>query len=154
MQCRNCGIELVAGAAYCSSCGKPVLELKAASDTAVALASGMQANVAAALCYLAGFISAAVFLTLEPYRHNPFVRYHAFQAIFLSVAWILLHFALSGLIAIVPWTAWRLIATASSLVSLAAVTASILLIYKAWGHKRFKLPLIGDLAEKWTSDTA
>lgn len=148
MQCENCGVELVAGSAFCASCGRAVSHDRADSTSGGASKTAMRRGVAAALCYLAGLLTGIVFLLVEPYRRDSFVRFHAFQAIFLSVAWILIHFALAGLIAIVPWTLWRLIATVSSLVSFALVAVSLLLIYKAWKHERFKLPLIGDLAEK------
>ena len=47
----------------------------------------MTDNVASALCYLLGLITGIIFLVLTPYNRNPVVRFHAFQSIFLNVAW-------------------------------------------------------------------
>jgi uncharacterized membrane protein len=147
MRCGNCGVEMIAGAAFCASCGRPVISADA-STGAVVTSSGLQANVAGALCYLAGFVTGIVFLVLEPYRHDRFVRFHAFQAIFLSVAWVILHFALGISMSLMPWTLWHFTAALSSLVSLAFLGLAFLLMYKAYSNERFKLPVIGDLAEK------
>lgn len=148
MRCENCGVEMLAGAAFCASCGKAVaLSAPGPGGTAVASA-GLQPNMAGALCYLAGFITGIVFLVIEPYRRDKFVRFHAFQSIFFSVGWIVLHFALWMLLSVMPWTMWHFIATLSSLVSLALFCLALFLMYKAYSNERFKLPVIGDLAEK------
>jgi len=148
MRCENCGVEAVAGAAFCASCGKPI-SLAAPGPGGTALVSaGLQPNVAGALCYLAGFITGILFLVLEPYRQDRFVRFHAFQSIFFSLAWIVLHFAIGILLSLMPWTMWHLVATLSSLVSLALLGVTFFLMYKAYSNERFKLPVLGDIAEK------
>jgi uncharacterized membrane protein len=148
MRCGNCGVEMVLGSAFCASCGKPAnLAASDPGDPAVAF-SGLQPNVAGALCYLAGFITGIVFLVLQPFRRDRFVRFHAFQSIFLSAVWILLHFALGMLLPLAPWTMRRPMATLSTLVSLVFFSVAVWLMYKAYSHERFKLPVIGDFAEK------
>jgi len=148
MRCGNCGVEMVPGSAFCASCGKPA-NLAASDPGGPAVAfSGLQPNVAGALCYLGGFITGIVFLALQPYRQDHFVRFHAFQSIFLSAGWIVLHFALGMLLPLVPWTMWRLVASFSTLLSLAFGCAALWLMYKAYSHERFKLPVIGDFAER------
>jgi len=147
MRCANCGVEMIAGAVFCASCGKPAGAADA-SARAVATPSGLQANLAAALCYLLGFITGILFLVLEPYRRNRLVRFHAFQAIFLSVAWIILHLAFGILMSLMSWTLWHLTAAVSSLVSLGFVCLALFLMVKAYGNEEFRLPVIGDLAAK------
>ena len=46
-----------------------------------------QANVIAALTYLLGFVTGIIFLFLEPYNQDEFIRFHARQSIGFSVAW-------------------------------------------------------------------
>src|SRR4051794_23372489 len=93
---------------FCASCGSPVegtfcAKCGARVDAAVPVsgpmasstaAGGMADNVAAALCYVLGLITGIVFLVLAPYNRNPAIRFHAFQSIFLSVAWIAIRIAL------------------------------------------------------------
>jgi len=139
---------MVAGSAFCASCGQSVRLGAAESGGTVAATPGLQSNVAGALCYLAGFITGILFLVLEPYRHDRFVRFHAFQSIFFSVAWIVLHLAMAMLLSLLPWTLWHFVATLSSLISLALLCVALYLMYRAYNKERFKLPVIGDLAEK------
>ena len=146
MRCENCGAQMVAGAAFCPSCGKQVATSRP-GGTALA-SGGLQPNVAAALCYPAGFVTGILFLRLEPYRCDRFVRFHAFQSIFFSLAWVVLHFALGIFLSVLPWTLWHLVATASWLLSLTLFCAAIFLMYKAYNNERLKLPILGGLADK------
>ena len=47
--------------------------------------SGLSDNAAGAIAYLT-FVPAIVFLVLPPYNTSPYVRFHAWQSIFLNVA--------------------------------------------------------------------
>src|ERR1700674_2799139 len=101
MHCPNCGAELATGAAFCPGCGKPAVS-SAPVPTAQAAAPGLQPNLAGALCYLMGLITGIFFLVADPYKQDRFVRFHAFQSIFLSVAWFAIYFALSIFLSILP----------------------------------------------------
>jgi len=116
--------------------------------TPVSTSSSLQPNIAGALCYLAGFISGIFFLVAEPYKHDRFVRFHALQSIFLSVAWIVVYFALGILTSLLPLAMWRLVGAMSSLASLGFFLLVLFTMYKAYSNERFKVPVIGDLAEK------
>ena len=87
--CASCGSQVEGS--FCPKCGSPV---GGAAPTGPAMqASGAMAdNVASALCYLLGLITGIIFLVLEPYNKNPVVRFHAFQSIFLNLAWIVIAF--------------------------------------------------------------
>src|SRR5437016_5100942 len=54
---------------------------------------GLAENVAGMLAYVT-FIPAIIFLLLEPYSRNRFIRFHSFQCIFLSVALFVIHIVL------------------------------------------------------------
>ena len=102
-------------------------------------AAGLTDNVAAALCYLGLVITGILFLVLEPYNRNRTVRFHAFQAIFLNVAWIVLSAVVRILIRglILP-----------PLVSLAFIALWIYMIVTAYQGKTVVLPVIGSLARQ------
>ena len=100
-------------------------------------ASGFDANVAAALSYLVGFVTGAVFLVVE--KRNRFVRFHAMQST--------LFFAIAVLVQVVL----RLIPVVGFLVFLFVVlpvsaVVWLLMMYKAYQGEEFKLPLIGQWA--------
>jgi uncharacterized membrane protein len=104
--------------------------------------------VAGLLCYLVGLLTGIFFLVIEPYKHDRFVRFHAFQAIFLSVAWFAAYFALSVLLGILPGMFWWLGWMLHSVLNLAFFVLWIFLMYKAYNSEQFKLPVLGDLAAK------
>jgi uncharacterized membrane protein len=104
------------------------------------VAGGLSPNVAGLLCYVAGLVTGVVFLILEPYNHDPFIRFHAFQSIFFSVAVLVLSIVLAFIPLIGP--------VLYPLLWLAAVVVWVLLMVQAAQNKKWKLPVIGDLAEK------
>ena len=147
--CPNCGSQ--ATGAFCPNCGAAVAAGSTAPPTGGAQpqyqqgqplsAPGLSDNVAGALCYLFGLITGIVFLVLAPYNQNKFVRFHAFQSIFLNIAWLVLWVVL-GLLT------HGLIIFLSPIIGLAGVVIWLYMMYTAFNDKKVKLPVIGDLAEK------
>jgi len=99
--------------------------------------TGIQANAAALLSYLVGFISGIVFLVIE--KENKFVRFHAMQSTIVSGSLFVLQIVLS----FIPF-----LVMLSPLVGLAGLALWIILMIKAYQGEMFKLPVIGDIAEK------
>ena len=162
--CQSCGAALAADTRFCQSCGSPT-EIKADVSTttvegsaaiAVMSPSGatgsktMDTNVVGALTYLAGFVTGIVFLVLDPYRSNSFVRFHAFQSIFFNVAWVAFWIVWMILSAILtPLTAgvFGLIALPLMLIfAVAGFGIWIFLMVQAYQQKLFRLPIVGKFA--------
>lgn len=101
-------------------------------------ALGLDENIEGLLCYALGFITGIVFLVLE--KENKFVRFHAMQ----SLATFLPLFVISMVIGIVPIIGPII----SILITPLGLILWILLMYKAFRGERFKLPVVGDFAEK------
>lgn len=104
---------------------------------------------AGALAYLT-FIPAVVFLLLNPYNKDRFVRFHSFQSIFLWVAGFLMGvaFKLVGFVLlIIPVLGHLLVWLISMVLVLGAVVIWLVLVIKALQGETFRLPIIGDLAE-------
>lgn len=99
--------------------------------------TGLDANVAAALAYLVGFVSGIVFLLIE--KENKFVRFHAMQSTITFIGIVLVDI----LVQIVP-------ILGALLVLFVVIPASailwLLLMYKAYQGEEFKLPLVGQMA--------
>jgi len=100
--------------------------------------TGMAPNVAGLLCYLAGWLTGLIFFLIE--KENRFVRFHAMQSIMtfggLTVLYIVLTF--------IPVIGWMLL----PIVMLLQLVLWILLMVKAYQGQMFKLPMVGDMAEK------
>jgi uncharacterized membrane protein len=147
MQCRNCGVDLVAGAAFCASCGKPAVQ-PVVGIAVQGTGEGLEPHIAGLLCYAMGFITGVIFLLLEPYKRSPFIRFHAFQAVFLSLVGLAAYFVLAMVSAILPTIVWPVTWTLGLLLELGFFLLWLFLMYKAYNREQFKFPVIGDLAAK------
>jgi uncharacterized membrane protein len=114
--------------------------------------SGLHANTAGALAYLAGIITGIIFLVIEPYKSDRFVRFHAFQSIFFNVAWTALWIGwmIAGLVlsAITKGVFFFIQLPIDLLLMAGGFALWAFLMYSAYQGKITKLPLIGALAAK------
>lgn len=102
---------------------------------------GIDENVEGLLCYVFGWVTGLIFLLTE--KESKFVKFHALQSIFFSIAAFvvgILGIALAFIPAIGPLL--------SPAVSLGIIALWIILMVKAYQKEMFKLPVIGDMAEK------
>jgi len=146
--CSSCGTQVPDGAMACPACGKAVAQAGVggtATAPATASTGGLTDNVAGMLAYVT-IIPAIVFLVMEPYNRNRFIRFHAFQNIFFHVAWIALWIALS-IVGMLPFLGWASVLI-WPIVGLAGFVVWLVLLLKAYQGQMFKLPIIGDIAEK------
>jgi uncharacterized membrane protein len=137
--CNSCGAQVADGTTTCAACAGRAPAAPAAA------ASGMADNVAGMLAYVT-FIPAIIFLVTPPYNQSRFIRFHSFQSIFLFVAVVAIQIGLSVL-TIVPFLIF-ITAPLHLLVALAALVVWIILLLKANQGQMYKLPVIGDLAQK------
>jgi uncharacterized membrane protein len=152
--CPKCGAVVSAGAVFCSVCGSPV---PSGSNPVVpsgppgTASAGLTSNVAAALSYLFGFVTGIIFLVIEPYKRDPFVRFHAFQSIFFCVVAIVFGIIWNGLFA---WGffsfgfLWSIIRLVGVLIRLGFFIYWLFLMYKAYNNEKYLIPYIGELAQK------
>jgi uncharacterized membrane protein len=122
--------------------------------------TGLDENVAALLSYVLNWVSGLVFFLIE--KDSRLVRFHAMQSILLTV--------FAGIIFVVVWVVWIVLAVISTqlpgiigtLVSLVitliflafwlgVLIAWVLCLVKAYQGQYFKLPVIGNLAEKFST---
>jgi uncharacterized membrane protein len=143
--CKSCGQD-IGTSAFCPKCGAgqsasatPVV-VQAASPT-----EGLQENIAGLLCYVLGWLSGLIFLLIDK---RPFVRFHAVQSIGLNIgivvvylavafSFVMLHFLHLGFLALAIYPVlWLLV-----------LAVWVFMMYKAYQHEKFMLPIIGKIAE-------
>jgi uncharacterized membrane protein len=111
-------------------------------------AAGLSSNGAAAISYLT-FVPAIIFLVMDPYKRDPFVRFHAIQCLALTVLWVVVGIVLT--IVAIPFALggmYLMFHLLHELVSLAFVIIWLICIINAAQGKWFKIPVIGDFALK------
>jgi len=159
--CPNCGASITDGAAFCAACGSstrpgaaPVANVSVSGGTAgtAAISTGLQSNVAGLLTYILGIVSAIVFLVLDQYKNDRFVRFHAFQSLFFGLAWIAFWIAwtfLSGMLIFVAGSLFFWMGTPVRLIiGFGGFVYWLFLMYKAYNNEMYRIPFIGDLAAK------
>ena len=101
--------------------------------------TGLQENVACVLCYVLGWVSGIVFLIIEP--ENKTIKFHAFQSIlvFASLSVIMMIFGWIPVLSIIFGV----------IVGIVGFIAWIGLMVMAAQEKKYKVPIAGELAEKW-----
>lgn len=156
--CANCGSELKQGTSFCGNCGTSTTTASASGTQAAAVpdqpnagGAGLTSNLAGALAYVLGIITGVLFLVLEPYKNDPFVRFHAMQSILYSAACIV--------IAIVWNILWSIVGSFSGFLFLIALPLRLLislgfflfwlfLMYQAYTQREYRIPFIGQIAAK------
>jgi uncharacterized membrane protein len=109
-----------------------------------------QNQVVAALAYLLGLVTGIIFLYLEPYDKDEFVRFHARQSIAFSIAWFVINIVLGVFIAVLPFGLGRLLAGLQELINLGLAIMWIFLMYKAYSGERYRIPELADLADSFS----
>ena len=100
--------------------------------------TGLDVNLAAALSYLVWFVTGILFLALE--KDSRFVRFHAMQSTCFFLPLAVVHAVLLG----IPILGWIL----AFFLWAGGLIVWLLLMFKAYQGERFKLPIVGDIAER------
>ena len=102
---------------------------------------GLDANVAAALSYLLGWITGAAMLVIE--RQNRFVRFHALQSTIVFGGLCALWLAGTA----IPFVGWVI---SFLIIPPLSAVVWLMMLFKAYQGERYKLPVAGDMAERRT----
>lgn len=170
--CNQCGATVGENARFCNKCGNKLLPTQPAEayrppvqsaeeprqapspmqqyppPPAAGSSTDLKPNIAGMLCYPLTFISGIIFLVLRPYNTDSFVRFHAYQSIFFALALFIINLLLGVVSIVLPGFLESLLYTGLRLLALGGTGWSM---YQAYLGNRFKLPLVGDMAENQAS---
>ena len=117
-----------------------------------AAGNGLQPNAAAALSYALGLITGILFLVIDPYKNDKYVRFHAYQSVFFNIAWIAfwIIWMIAGLVlsAITKGLFFFVEIPVNLLLALGGFILWIFLMYRAYQGRYFRLPVVGTIAAK------
>ncbi|MGH7572684.1 MAG: DUF4870 domain-containing protein [Gemmatimonadota bacterium] len=117
--------------------------------------TGLDPQLASLLCYILSPLTGIVFFLIE--KANSVVRFHAAQSIVFGVAAIILWIAiaiLSYLFYQIAWSLGSLFTLLQTLVGIGLFVLWVVLLIKGYSGQRWKLPVIGDMAERLAASQA
>jgi uncharacterized membrane protein len=96
------------------------------------------------LCYVPtiGWIASIAVLASERFRQDRLVRFHAFQGLYLFVAWLMEGWVLKPMVLMIPNLHIH------GFIELVLLVMSIFMMVKAAHDEAYSLPLIGELAQR------
>ena len=114
--------------------------------------TGLDPKLAGLLCYILGIITGLIFFLIE--KSNDVVRFHAAQSILFSgsmiVLWIVITI-LQFVILSISLSLGSIFSLLTMLLGLAVFVLWVVLLIKGYSGQKWKLPVIGDIAERMAS---
>ena len=150
IHCTKCGTEFEGR--YCPNCGTPsaVDPIGSIPNEGVPpplpppSVPGVPSNWASVICYVVMIAGPLIFLFLEPYNRDRKIRFDAWQALFLQLAFIAAHLV----VGVFGDISWRMTLLMNQLINLAYLVIVIFMAVKAFQNERVLLPVVGPIAEK------
>jgi uncharacterized membrane protein len=112
-----------------------------------------QTNPIAALTYLGFFVTGIIFLYVEPYNQDSFIRFHARQSIGFTVVWFAVYIVLSVFIAVMPHPIAVILGLIEGLVDIGFAVMWVILMYKAYNGERYRIPELADIIDNVAGPT-
>ena len=121
-------------------------------------ALGLDANVGALICYLGNLVCALgliySIIVLVTDKTNKLTRFHAFQSILLTVAGMIIGVVFAMVFGVAAAANSGILSGLGGLlylvVAIAVFVGMVIAAIKAYQGQIYKLPIIGDLADKWS----
>lgn len=114
--------------------------------------SGLEENVAGALSYLLGPVTGVIFLIID--KERPFVRFHAVQCLVVTVAWLVISFALmvaGTILGMIPVVGFLVTTLAYFALSIVGFVLWLVLMYKAFQGEEWEVPVLGEYTRRYES---
>jgi uncharacterized membrane protein len=111
-----------------------------------ALQQALHPRTASVLCYVPGigWIISIVVLAADRFRHDRVVRFHAFQGLYLFVAWLMADWVLRPMFDVFLIPRMQIY----RIVEIVLLGMSVFMMLKAGQNEAFSLPLFGELAHR------
>jgi uncharacterized membrane protein len=130
---------------FCRRCGgaQPATGPSGQRSTSSASISPRAASI---LCYVPwlGWIASLYVLAADRFQGNRDVRFHAYQGLYLFVAWMLIHYVVGFWQNFLPGPDLPF----DKLLELLILVLWIVMLIKTSKGERFSIPVLGELAER------
>ncbi len=149
--CCQCGRQTKDTDLFCGACGSRQSSATAKKGD---ILGGLSPRSASTLCYIpiVGWVPAIVFLAAQQFRYDKTVRFHAFQGIYLFVAWLIVDWVIGPIWDFPNLPHWpgglRGFSFVGSLLKAVIFFTWIFMLIKTSQEQFYKLPILGELAER------
>ncbi len=153
--CVQCGNSVRAVDQFCGKCGARQPGAGASAGHANDFVSGISNRNAELLCYipLVGWIAAIVVLASERFRNQARVRFHAFQGLYLFVAWLMVEWVIAPALYLSDYSlSYPFHRVAIRGLQALVLAAWVVMIVKVSHDEDYHLPIVGELAERSVSE--
>jgi uncharacterized membrane protein len=145
--CSQCGNQVGTADTFCGRCGarQPRAAVPPGPPRpAVGGLENLNPRTASILCYIpwVGWIAGIVVLASDRFRHDRAVRFHAFQGLYLFVAWLIADQVIRPVIGHMGRF------HVYGLIEMVLIGAAIFMMVKAAHEETYALPLFGELAQR------
>ncbi len=164
--CTQCGNQVQDTDLFCGRCGSAQASAAAAGAAGFAAGAagassakpagastlgGIDARTASILCYIpiVGWIASIVVLASDKFRNDTETRFHAFQGLYLFVAWLIVDWVI-GPIGRISGSYMGM--NPAKILKLVIFGTWIFMLVKVSHREHFKLPVLGEWAEKSVSE--
>ena len=144
--CDLCGTNIGPTDRFCSRCGRSqdgTTPPRGGSD----FLSSISDRTMRILCYVPvmGWIACVIGLASDRFRRDASTRFHAFQGLYLFVAWLFIDWVVSPMFGFSGRAVHRLL---TGCLQLAVIAGWITMLMKTSNNEDYHLPIVGDLAQK------
>ena len=151
--CSHCGGQVGDTERFCARCGArqpggastpPPQATPQTPYVGTDPLSSLNPRTASILCYVPGigWIASIIVLASTKFRHDRTVRFHAFQGLYLFVAWLMDDWVVRPILSVAP--SFHI----NHLIQAVLLAASIFMMVKAAHDEAYPLPLFGELAQR------
>jgi len=146
--CSQCGNQVGTSDLFCARCGAAQPSASASPSGVARGLESVNPKTASVLCYVPGlgWIVGIVVLASDRFRANRAVRFHAFQGLYLFVAWLIADQVVRPMFFRIPGLHLY------GIVQAVLIGASIFMMVKAAHDQTYSLPLFGELAQRSISE--
>lgn len=143
--CCQCGNQVAETDLYCRRCGARQAPRPAAPPPA------LTPRAASVLCYapFVGWIVAIVVLAGQRFRADRTARFHAFQGLYLFVAYLIVEWVVGPFFRMVPGMHMR----PDKWLALGLVVLWVYMMIQTAREQKVSLPVLGELAEKSAAES-
>jgi len=142
--CSQCGNQVGDSDRFCARCGAVQPAASRAARPEVRGLESLNPKTASILCYVPGlgWIVGIVVLASDRFRADRAVRFHAFQGLYLFVAWLIANQVIRPMFLAIPRFHLH------AIIEAVLIGASVFMMVKAAHEETYALPLFGELAQR------